>query len=188
MMVDHYSLKDQFLVAMPSMDQSVFAQSVTYICEHDDEGAMGLIINRPSGIALGEVLQQLNIQPNNQDLQQQMIYSGGPVQTDRGFILHAGGRKWDATLPLGSNMNLTTSKDILTSIAHEDGPEDCLVALGYAGWGAGQLEHEMANNLWINAPGDSDIIFRVACEDRLEAASSSLGIDLSRISSDAGHA
>jgi len=182
------SLKGHFLIAMPHMEGSGFAQTVTYMCEHDEKGAMGLVINRPAGIALGEILQRLNISSHSDSLKQTPIYSGGPVQPDHGFILHSGNQIWDSTLPLNDNFNLTTSKDILTAIADDDGPEDCLVALGYAGWGAGQLEQELANNSWINAPADLDIIFHVPCEERLDAAAALLGIELSRIGPGAGHA
>ena len=182
------SLKGHFLIAMPHMQGSGFAHTVTYMCEHDEQGAMGLVINRPTGIALGEILERLNIPVHSDSLKLAPIYAGGPVQPDHGFILHSGTRSWDSTLPLTDRISLTTSKDILAAIADDDGPEDCLVALGYAGWGAGQLEQELADNSWINAPADLDIIFNVPCEERLDAAAALLGVDLSRIGPDAGHA
>ena len=182
------SLKGHFLIAMPHMQGSGFAHTVTYMCEHDEQGAMGLVINRLTGIALGEILERLNIPAHSDSLKLAPIYAGGPVQPDHGFILHSGTRSWDSTLPLNDRISLTTSKDILAAIADDDGPEDCLVALGYAGWGAGQLEQELADNSWINAPADLDIIFNVPCEERLDAAAALLGVDLSRIGPGAGHA
>ena len=182
------SLKNQFLISMPSMAESNFSHTVTYICEHDDEGAMGLIINRPTEIPLDEIFSQLEIGSETRAHGDDPIYSGGPVQTDRGFILHPGGKQWDSTIKIAGNINLTTSKDILAAIARNEGPEDCLVALGYAGWSPGQLKQELANNLWILAPANEDIIFNTPCDQRLDAAMAQLGISVEQLSPHSGHA
>ena len=183
-----HSLKNQFLIAMPHMGGSGFASTVTYICEHDELGAMGLVINRPTGIALSEIFNQLNINSDDSLHAIDPIYAGGPVQTDRGFILHSSNKKWDSTLFITDEICLTTSKDILASISKDDGPEECLVALGYAGWGAGQLEQEIINNYWLTAPANSEIIFHTPYEKRLDAAAHILGISLEQISPQTGHA
>lgn len=182
------SLKNQFLIAMPYMEGSGFSNTVTYICEHDEEGAMGLVINRPTGLSLSEIFEQLEIGSESSPHGFDPIYAGGPVQTDRGFILHANNTQWESTITIADGISLTTSKDILSSIAKDDGPQDCLVALGYAGWGAGQLEQEIANNYWLIAPASSEIIFNTPHEKRLDAAAELLGINLEQISPDAGHA
>lgn len=182
------SLKHQFLISMPSMAESPFAQTVTYICVHDEGGAMGLIINRPTNIPLDEIFNQLDINSDTRAHAKQPIYSGGPVQTDRGFILHPSDKQWDSTVNIADNISLTTSKDILTSIARNEGPQDCLVALGYAGWSAGQLEEELADNFWILVPANEDIIFKTPHDERLNAAVGQLGISLEQLSPDSGHA
>lgn len=183
-----HSLKNQFLIAMPHMDSSGFSHTVTYICEHDELGAMGLVINRPTGIALSEIFSQLDIGGQGSLHGIDPIYAGGPVQTDRGFILHRSDKMWDSTISITNDICLTTSKDILASIARDQGPNECLVALGYAGWGAGQLEQEIANNYWLTAPADSQIIFHTPYDQRLAAAANLLGIRLEQVSPHAGHA
>jgi len=183
------SLKHQFLISMPSMAESSFSHTVTYICEHDSEGAMGLIINRPTDIPLDEIFKQLEIDSGTRAHAKQPIYSGGPVQTDRGFILHPNDSKqWASTINIAGNISLTTSKDILAAIARDEGPENCLVALGYAGWSPGQLEEELGDNFWILAPASEDIIFNTPSDQRLNAAVGQLGISLEQLSPDAGHA
>lgn len=184
------SLKNQFLISMPSMAESSFAQTVTYICEHDSEGAMGLIINRPTEIPLDEIFDQLEIDSDTRAHAKQPIYCGGPVQTDRGFILHQSDEQkgWDSTIKISGNICLTTSKDILAAIARDEGPDNCLVALGYAGWSPGQLEQELSDNFWILAPASEDIIFNTPFHERLEAAVAQLGIRIEQLSPDAGHA
>lgn len=182
------SLKNQFLIAMPHMEASGFENTVTYICEHDKAGAMGLVINRPTGIPLKEILRQMNIDTDTGDQDIQPIYVGGPLQTDRGFILHSRERDWQSTISISTEISLTTSRDILTSIAKNEGPQHCIVTLGYAGWGMGQLERECANNYWLTVPADADIIFHTPSEERLDAAARLLGISLDQISSYAGHA
>lgn len=183
-----HSLKNQFLIAMPHMQGSGFASTVTYLCEHDEQGAMGLVINRPTGLPLAEIFEQLKIGSDTSPHGFDPIYAGGPVQTDRGFILHASNKHWNSTINITDQISLTTSKDILASIAQDEGPQDCLVALGYAGWGAGQLEREIGENYWLTAPASAEVIFKTPTEDRLEAAADLLGINLEQISPLSGHA
>ena len=182
------NLTNQFLIAMPGLVDPNFYHTVTYICAHNEEGAMGIVINRPLDLMLDEVLQQMNITANNDLIAQMPIYQGGPVQADRGFVLHQPVRKWDYSIEICDAIGIATSRDILKAIANGEGPENSLIALGYAGWGAGQLEHEIKENVWLNAPADMSIIFRTAIEHRWEAAVALAGVDLDKLSSDVGHA
>lgn len=181
-------LKHQFLIAMPHMADPTFAHTLTYIVEHTANGAMGLVINRPQELNLADILEQLqpDIEP---PLSSQLIpiYAGGPVQTDRGFVLHTGGPTYQATVELGG-VSLSTSQDVLFAIADGVGPAHSLITLGYAGWEAGQLEAEMADNAWLTCPFDADILFNVESDLRLNAAASRLGVDLRLLTSQAGHA
>jgi len=185
----HQYLTNHFLIAMPTLEDDNFTQSVTYICEHSAEGAMGITINRPSDVVLKEVLDQSHIHLLRPSIGQEIIYQGGPVQTDRGFILHDKTEEtWDATLDITDKLQLTSSKDILEAIANDQGPKEHLITLGYAGWGQGQLEQEMANNIWLSCPASSEIIFNTPIDKRWESAASLLGINLQLLSNDAGHA
>jgi putative transcriptional regulator len=182
------SLKDHFLIAMPSIGDGIFAHSITYICEHNDQGAMGIVINHPLDLSLDEIFEHLEID-NIQSPHNDQILAGGPVHMDRGFVLHRNTEAaWDSTIRVSDQIALTTSQDILTAIAHDEGPRDSLVALGYAGWSEGQLESELADNAWLTAPADSDIIFNTPIEQRAKAAAAKMGIDLALISPEAGHA
>ncbi|WP_295478731.1 YqgE/AlgH family protein [uncultured Pseudomonas sp.] len=181
-------LKHHFLIAMPNMEDPNFAQTLTYIVEHNANGAMGLVINRPQELTLADVLEQLRpeeLAPVR--CQSIRIHSGGPVQTDRGFVLHPSGPVFQATVELGG-LSLSTSQDILFSIADGNGPEKSLIALGYAGWDAGQLDAEMAANAWLTCPFDPAVLFETDSEQRLQAAAARLGVNLSLLSTQAGHA
>lgn len=181
-------LKHQFLIAMPHMADPNFAQTLTYIVEHNEHGAMGLVVNRPQELSLADILEQLRPDetPPASTLQVP-IYQGGPVQTDRGFVLHSSECSFQATVTL-EGLALTTSQDILLAIAAGVGPKQSLITLGYAGWEAGQLEAELADNAWLNCPFDPEIIFGLASDLRLDAAAASLGINLNLLTSQAGHA
>lgn len=180
---------NHFLIAMPALDDVNFSQSVTFICEHNAEGAMGITINRPSDILLQDILEQSQIKAANSDVAHEFVFQGGPVQIDRGFILHTSSEKeWDASLDVTDDIQLTSSKDILEAIAKGQGPEEHLITLGYAGWGSGQLEKEIAENTWLSCPANMDIIFHTPIEKRWESAASLLGIDLQLLSNEAGHA
>lgn len=180
--------KHQFLIAMPHMHDQNFAQTLTYIVEHNANGAMGLVINRAQSLSLADILEQLRpeIAPPVR-CQHIPIHTGGPVQHERGFVLHPSGPIFQATVELGG-VSLTTSQDILFSIADGYGPDQNLITLGYAGWDAGQLEAEMAANAWLNCPFDPAILFEVDSDQRLNAAAARLGINLSLLTSQAGHA
>ena len=181
-------LSNQLLVAMPSLEDPNFAQTVTLICEHTGKGALGIILNRPLGMQLGEVLDQLSLQATDLKLRDRPVLRGGPVQTDRGFVLHRPVGAWESTLKVSEQIHVTTSRDILVSVAAGNGPGSAVVALGYAGWDAGQLEEEIRSNAWLNVPADESIIFDLPFEARWHAAAKLLGIDLGRISRHAGHA
>lgn len=182
------SLKDHFLIAMPSINSGIFANSITYICEHNDHGAMGIVINHPLDLSLDEIFQHLEIEDIH-SRHEERILAGGPVHMDRGFVLHSDSpTQWESTIKVSPQIALTTSQDILTAIAHNEGPENSLVALGYAGWEAGQLEDELADNAWLTIPADSTIIFKTPVEDRAKAAAAKMGIDLALISPQVGHA
>jgi len=183
------SLKGHFLIAMPALAQGFFAQSLTYLCDHSENGAMGLVINHPMEVSLGEILEHLKIEGACSAHQHDPVMAGGPVHTDRGFVLHrAGERDWESTLHLPDGLALTTSRDILADIANDEGPRDLLVALGYAGWSAGQLEDELAANTWLTLPADNGIIFETPYQKRLDAAAAKLGVDLALLAPGAGHA
>ncbi|KRW61561.1 YqgE/AlgH family protein [Pseudomonas sp. TTU2014-080ASC] len=181
-------LKNHLLIAMPHMADPNFAQTVTYLVDHNEHGAMGLVINKPNGLNLADVLEQLRPDEDVPALCHSLpIYSGGPVQTDRGFVLHPRGQIFQSTLDLGE-LSLTTSQDVLFSIASGEGPDKYLIALGYAGWDAGQLEAELVENTWLTCPVDNSIIFELPYDQRLNASAAQLGVNLSLLTSQAGHA
>jgi putative transcriptional regulator len=181
-------LKHHFLIAMPHMADPNFAQTVTYLVEHNEQGAMGLVINRPNGLNLADVLEQLRPEETPPAICQSLpIFAGGPVQTDRGFVLHPSGQSFQATLELGE-LALSTSQDALFAIADGSGPAKHLITLGYAGWEAGQLEAELTDNAWLTCPADATILFDTPAEQRLSAAAARLGINLSLLTAQAGHA
>jgi len=181
-------LRNHFLLAMPRLSEGIFSQSVTYICEHGEGGAMGIVINRPLDLSVSAIFEHLGIS-TQRDYSHVQVMAGGPVEMDHGFVLHRHcDKKWEASMKVTPEITLTTSRDILRAIATDDGPSDHLIALGYAGWAAGQLEQELAENSWLTLPGDSDVIFSTACDKRLSAAAALLGIDMNLISSHAGHA
>lgn len=182
------NLTNHFLIAMPSLEDDHFSKSVTYICEHDDNGALGIIINRPSDIGLGEIFAQLNIKASESEILDQTILTGGPVLTDRGFIIHTPHGNWDSSLKVNHHIAVTTSQDIMQAIANAKGPEKSLIALGYAGWGPGQLEYEISQNSWLSCPATEEILFDMSYEKRWRAAALLLGIDMQLLSNQAGHA
>jgi len=179
---------DQFLIAMPLLKDPHFARSVTYICEHNAEGALGITINQPMELRLGQMLEELGLTISDPNLNCIPVYTGGPVHTDRGFILHNTTTEWESTLQIADNMSLTTSLDILEAIAAGCGPSQALVALGYAGWDGDQLEQEILTNSWLNIKADYDIIFNTENEQRWPQAATKLGIDLNHLYLNAGHA
>ncbi|PZN73425.1 MAG: YqgE/AlgH family protein [Candidatus Methylumidiphilus alinenensis] len=181
------NLTNHFLIAMPGMADPFFAKTVTYLCQHNRDGALGIIINRPSELTLGDIMQQMNIEISAEEVGGIPIYFGGPVQPERGFVLHEPCGHWDSTLQVAPTISLTTSRDILEAISVGKGPRKSLVALGYAGWGQGQLEREMVENAWLSSPGDQSILFNVASASRWKAAAELMGINISLLTSQAGH-
>lgn len=181
-------LTNQLLIAMPSLGDPNFTQTVALICDHSPQGALAVILNKPLPMRMAEVFEQLEIQIAAGPLPQRPVLRGGPMQTDRGFVVHRAGGEWDSTLKVSDALHVTTSRDILAAMAQGQGPEDALVALGYAGWGGGQLEAEIRANAWLNAPVDLDLIFALPFQSRWEAAGRLLGVDLSRISPISGNA
>lgn len=180
------SLKNHLLIAMPDMADPRFAQSVTYICEHNQGGAMGIVINQPANISYNQLFTQLQL---NEDFgNDDPLLAGGPVQKERGFVLHSNDRSWTSTTQVSADVAITGSQDILEDIAKHDGPESSLIALGYAGWDSGQLESEIAQNSWLTVPAEKQILFELPLEKRWESAGKMLGIDLSLLSTQAGHA
>jgi putative transcriptional regulator len=185
-------LTGHLLIAMPGLADPNFHRTVTYICEHSEEGALGLVINRPLAIDLGEVFDQLDLTAADPVLARQPVLQGGPVHPERGFVLHEGDADaavgFDATLTVTDSIRVTTSQDILAALAGGRGPRRAVLALGYAGWAAGQLEEELAANAWLSVPATPELIFDTPFEARWRAAARLLGIDLATLSSDAGHA
>ncbi|WP_442892038.1 YqgE/AlgH family protein [Denitromonas sp.] len=182
------NLTHHFLIAMPSMADTNFARTLTYIAEHNDGGALGVIVNRPIDMSLATLFERVDMPLENDQYAQQPVYFGGPVQTDRGFVLHRPAGDWSATLKVNDEVGLTSSKDILQAMAAESCDLDVLVTLGYAGWDAGQLEQELADNAWLTTPADLSIVFDLPAEERFAAAMQLLGIDFANLSESAGHA
>lgn len=173
---------------MPAMSDPHFAKTLTFICEHNDQGALGVVVNRPIDLTLHALLEQIEITPTSDAAKSILVHYGGPVQMDRGFVLHSPVGTWQSTLAVGDHIGLTTSKDILQAAARGEGPSQMLVTLGYAGWAPGQLEHEMAQNAWLTVEADARILFDTPAERRYDASLKLLGIDLAMLSDAAGHA
>ena len=182
------SLAQQLLVAMPQLADPSFEHTVTYIIEHNAEGAMGITLNRPISLSLGEILHDLEIETTRPVSGRHQVVCGGPVQPEAGFILHPPeSHGWDSTIELLDGLCLTTSRDILEAIGRGEGPSSSLIALGYAAWGPGQLEQELADNAWLSTPASLELIFEVPFAQRWQAAARQLGVDMSLISTQSGH-
>lgn len=182
------NLSRQFLIAMPAMADPIFAKSLVFVCDHNDQGAMGVIVNRPLGMNMRTLFQQVDIELRREDVAEQEVYFGGPVQTDRGFVLHQPLGNWQSTLAVEDELGLTTSKDVLLAMGEGGGPDRMFISLGYAGWEAGQLESELGQNAWLTVDADIEVIFGLPSEQRYEAALGLLGIDMAMLSDTAGHA
>lgn len=187
-MSDSGYLTNHLLIAMPALADHNFSRAVTYICEHNEDGALGIIINRPADIRLEEIFQQMNLSTTDETIAHCPVYHGGPVSPERGFVLHGDDSQWEATLQVAPHTGVSSSRDILEAIAGGEGPGEYLVALGYAGWGAGQLDEEMRENAWLAAPAEHEILFHTPDKQRWQAATQLLGIDPARLGGDAGHA
>jgi putative transcriptional regulator len=181
-------LTHHFLIAMPNMADPHFARTLTYICEHNEQGALGVVINKPIDMNLATLFERVDLELKDRRIADLPVYFGGPVQSDRGFVLHQPVGSWSSTLAVRDRIGLTTSRDILEALAMRTGPEKLLVTLGYAGWAAGQLEHELRQNAWLTVEARGEIIFELPAEERLAAAMALLGIDFASLSDEAGHA
>lgn len=187
-MVASINLTHHFLIAMPGMVDPYFSRTLTYVCEHNDQGALGIVVNRPIDMTLASLFERLSLTLADRNLADAPVYFGGPVQTDRGFVLHEPAGEWQSTLRVRDRIGLTTSKDILEAVGRGDGPERILVSLGYSGWSAGQLEHELAQNAWLSVEAKDAILFDTPSDERLPAAMDLLGLDFARLADQAGHA
>ncbi|MEY3881947.1 MAG: hypothetical protein RIQ94_2743 [Pseudomonadota bacterium] len=181
-------LTNQFIVAMPTLADPLFFRTVTYLCQHNAEGALGIVINKLTDMKLGEVFKQMDINVTYPPAAEASVFAGGPVHQERGFVVHTACGDWQATLPVSNTISLTTSRDVLEAIAAGEGPEQYLVALGYAGWGAGQLEKEILDNAWLNTPYGKQVIFDTPVNLRWTAAAEQIGIDINQLTAPAGHA
>ncbi|KGM41222.1 hypothetical protein JY96_17325 [Aquabacterium sp. NJ1] len=186
------NLTNQFLIAMPGMKDGNFAGTVVYLCEHNDKGALGLVINRPIDINLKHLFEKVDLSLDRPDLASRPVFFGGPVQTERGFVLHesldAEGGHYNSTLKVADGLEMTTSRDVLEALSNGAGPRNVFITLGYSGWGAGQLEEELSRNGWLTVDAKPDIIFNTPVEQRYDQALSLLGIDRNFLMGEAGHA
>ena len=182
------SLKNQLLIAMPGMLDPIFSTTVTLVCEHNVDGALVIVINRPMALKLGGLFEQLELSGADTGVAEQPGMSGGPVGMQRGYVFHGAGHSYESTLDVSNEIRLTLSRDIIDAMALGDGPDDTLVALGYAGWEAGQLEDEMLANSWLNVPATPEIVFDTPFGKRWDSAARTLGIDIASLPTDAGHA
>ena len=182
-------LDDQFLIAMPDLKDSDFFRTVTYICQHNEEGALGVVLNRLTNLKLNDVFLQIGIDDALEEHATTPVYIGGPVQTERGFIVHDSiNQKWDSSIAISQTVSLTSSRDILEAIAYDEGPEKYLFFLGYSGWAKDQLEKEMLNNAWLNTPYESAILYETPVDKRWTRAASLIGIDdINLLTSMVGH-
>jgi len=186
--VENVNLTGHFLIAMPAMADPYFAKALAYICEHNEQGAMGIVINRPIDMSMNDLFEQVSLEVQDETLGKSPVFFGGPVHVDRGFVLHQPVGQWQSSLVISGSTALTTSKDILEASANGQGPEKMLVTLGYAGWAAGQLEDELAHNAWLTVAAEDAVIFDMPSEVKLAAAMNLLGIDFASLSEGAGHA
>jgi putative transcriptional regulator len=185
-MSDTSWLKHHFLLAMPGLTPDYFGGSIIYLCEHNADGAMGLIVNRPTDFSLMALLEQLDIEAPSTP--EGLTLEGGPVQTDRGFMLHTDDRTFESSLDLGHGLMLSTARHLLEAVARGEGPRNYLIAFGYSGWGPGQLEQELGQNAWLSCPATLEVLFEVPYEQRVAKAAALLGIDFRLMAHQAGHA
>jgi putative transcriptional regulator len=185
------NLTDHFLIAMPAMDDPYFSKSLIYIAEHNEQGALGIIVNRPINMNLATLFEKIDVPFAAEELSSLAnlpVFFGGPVQTDRGFVLHRPVGAWQSTLAVNQTVGLTSSRDVLQAVAREGQPHEIMVSLGYSGWGAGQLESELGQNAWLTVPAEPFILFDLPYEERLPSAMEMLGIDFINLAGQAGHA
>lgn len=181
-------LAGHFLIAMPNMVDPNFKGTVTYVCEHSERGALGVVVNRPTDITMESLFDQVEIKASRLEVAMRKVHFGGPVSVEHGFVLHRPHGTWTSSIKVGDELMLTTSKDILEAVAEGKGPSDWLITLGYSGWGAGQLEEEIAQNAWLSVPASADILFETPTDQLFDVAMQRLGISKFALSSVAGHA
>ncbi len=181
-------LAGHFLIAMPAMADPSFKGTVTYLCEHNERGALGVVVNRPTDLTMETLFAQIDVDLTDFALGQRKVHFGGPVSVEHGFVLHRSHGSWDSSIVISDELSLTTSKDILEAVANGNGPHEWLLTLGYAGWSAGQLEEEIAANAWLTVPADADMIFDTAPDDLFNAAMERLGVSRFALSDAVGHA
>lgn len=181
-------LTGHFLIAMPAMSDPYFSGTLIYVCEHNAEGTLGVIVNRPLDMTLKALFAKVDLELTVPDLELAPVYFGGPVHTDRGFVLHRPVGAWQSTMPVTDGVALTSSRDILQALGQAGEPHEVIVTLGYAGWSAGQIESELAQNAWLSVPASADVLFATPFQDRLLAAMDSLGISYANLAAGAGHA
>ncbi len=182
------SLRNHFLIAMPNLEDPNFNESVTYVCQHDEHGAVGIVVNRPGHFTFADIFERLGIECEDPERAQSLVLTGGPVEPERGFVLHEASEEFESTISVGADVSLTASRDVLEAIAGGSGPKQALLALGYAGWGAGQLESEIAANSWLSVEASRAVLFETPFADRWTAAANLIGIDIRGISTYTGHA
>ncbi len=182
------SLVDKCLIATPVVKDPIFESSLVYMCEHNEAGSMGLVVNHKADQTLEDVFMQLKIECTLPEIADQPIYIGGPVHLEQGFVLHSPERSWKDSLRISDEILLTSSVDILRDIARGEGPQDYLVMLGFAGWSSGQLESELHQNAWLTTSADNRLLFREKAEDKWQVAFDRLGFDLSKLSPVSGNA
>lgn len=187
------NLTGQILIAMPAMEDPYFSKSVILVCNHDQDGAMGMILNHPLQLNVGDLFEQLDMECHTSYQQERLVHFGGPVQVERGFVLHSPATEFNTTMELSEGLAMTSSKDILEAAARDEAPQDMFIALGYTGWSAGQLEEEIQANTWLNLPlADNQqlhkLIFKLPNDDKLSWAMQQLGVDFATLSEVAGHA
>jgi putative transcriptional regulator len=182
------TLTNNFLIAMPSMRDPSFKRGVAFLCQHGEEGAMGLLVNRLSEYRLGDVLAQMNLSSGSAEVSDSPVLIGGPVQPERGFVLHCPLGQWESSFKISDSICVTTSRDILVAIAEGRGPERAIVTLGYSGWGAGQIETELKENAWLTAPASETILFETPIEQRWDAAAALVGVNIANLTSYSGRA
>jgi putative transcriptional regulator len=181
-------LTGHLLLAMPGLPDPNFADTAVYLCSHGEEGSLGVVLNQPTDLTLAQVLAHLGIEGGRPGLEAEPVLQGGPVQTDQGFVLHSDEHTWEGTVGIRPGVALTSSPDVLEALAHGEGPGHYRLVLGYAGWGAGQLESELSENSWLAVPADADLIFDTPYAALRETAASRLGVDLSQLVQQGGHA
>lgn len=187
-MTDTAYFNNRFIMAMPTLMDPNFFRTVIYICEHNESGAIGIVVNRPLTVTLADVLSQMNITSTDEHVNAFPVLFGGPIHQERGFVIHSPVGDWRSSVVTSNDIAVTTSQDVLEAIAEKKGPENYIISLGYSNWQAGQLEAEIASNYWLCCPVNKDILFHTPFTERWVATAASIGVDVNKLSTDTGHA